>query len=618
MDWVAETVLGNGQYQIEDVLSRVGGFGMTYRAKHRILGKVVIKAPHVHRRSEPNYGDFVTCFVREAQTLAELAKKQHPNIVRVQDFFYEADVPCMVMNYVEGFTLEALVTRSGAIPETTIVPWIVTMAEALGRVHELGLVHRDANPGNIVINQDNEPILIDFGIALNIQPRATTTIAAFAGHKTFAPLEQLEPEDERSDCAVSRDPKLDIYCLAATLYYAITGEYPKGAMGRQISLFKGKDSLIPPQTIKPEISDRIQHAILTGMEMDSDDRPASMTEWIALLTTDNGLLSAIGAPTLESLPLQRLEFTTIELNKTGEVIAEPQKIVQYFDEILDETGLSLRMMMIPGGSFMMGSPETELNSYDDERPQHLVTVPDFAIGQLAVTQAQWRTIAELPKVKRRLTPSPSYYSGEDRSVEWVNWEEAIEFCDRLTRLTRKPYRLPSEAEWEYACRSGSTTPFYCGQTITTDLANYRGMDDDRGEQGVFLGNYGDGPKGKYRGQTIVANEFSPNAFGLHNMHGNVWEWCADTWHNGYENAPIDGFAWLDQDADATSNRVVRGGSWLNSPLDCRSAFRNFYASDNRNDNLGFRVMLRLQHSSAPELADENQPSASLKSPDPLP
>jgi formylglycine-generating enzyme required for sulfatase activity len=594
MDWAAETVLGNGQYQIEDVLSRVGGFGMTYRAKHKILGQVVIKAPHAYRRSEPNYGDFVTCFVREAQTLAGLAKKQHPNIVRVQDFFYEAEVPCMVMNYVDGETLEALVMRSGAIPEATIVPWIVTMAEALGQVHELGLVHRDANPGNIVINQDNQPILIDFGIALNIQPRATTTIAAFAGHKTFAPLEQLEPEDESPDCTVSRDPKLDIYCLAATLYYAITGAYPKASMARQISLFKGKDSLIPPQTIKPEISDRIQHAILTGMEMEPDDRPASMAEWITLLTTDDGLLSAIRSPTLESLPLQRLEFTTIELNQTGKVIAEPQEIVQCFDEILDETGLSLRMMIIPGASFMMGSPEDELNSYDDERPQHLVTVPDFAIGQLTITQAQWGAIAKLPKVKRRLNPSPSNFSGEERPVERVNWEESMEFCDRLTRLTRKPYRLPSEAEWEYACRAGTNTPFHFGSTIVTDFANYRGMDDDRGERGVWLGNYGDGPKGKYRGQTVNANEFPPNAFGLHNMHGNVWEWCADTWHNGYEAAPVNGSAWLDQDADATSDRVVRGGSWNNSPQYCRSAFRFFYAPGSRNFNLGFRVSFRIR------------------------
>jgi formylglycine-generating enzyme required for sulfatase activity len=211
-----------------------------------------------------------------------------------------------------------------------------------------------------------------------------------------------------------------------------------------------------------------------------------------------------------------------------------------------------------------------------------------------VTQVQWAAIANLPKVKRRLNPTPSYYSGDDRPVERVNWEEAIEFCDRLTRLTRKPYRLPTEAEWEYACRAGTKTPFYCGQTITTDLANYRGLDEDRGEQGVFLGNYGKGPKGKFRGATIAAHEFPPNPFGLHNMHGNVWEWCLDQWHSGYENSPINGSAWLDQDADVNSDRVVRGGSWFNSPQLCRSAIRNFFAPVNRLSILGFRVICRLR------------------------
>jgi formylglycine-generating enzyme required for sulfatase activity len=221
-------------------------------------------------------------------------------------------------------------------------------------------------------------------------------------------------------------------------------------------------------------------------------------------------------------------------------------------------------------------------------------VPDFAIGQLTVTQAQWQAIAQLPKVKRKLNPSPSNFSGGQRPVERVNWEEAIEFCERLTRLTRRPYRLPSEAEWEYACRSGTNTPFNLGPTITTDYGNYRGVDEDRGEQGVLLGNYGDGPKGKYRGSTVAASEFSPNGFGLHSMHGNVWEWCMDHWHSGYETAPNDGSAWLDEGADQNADRVMRGGAWSNSPQNCRSAYRIFYAPGVRNNNLGFRVIFRLR------------------------
>ena len=347
MIWQPGTTLSNGQYEIESELSRRGGFGITYKAKNLAGALVVIKAPHEYRRGEPNYGDFVNCFVKEARNLEQVAQKQHPNIVKVRGLFYEKDVPCMVMDYVEGETLESLVIQSGSIAEETLCTWIVTIAEALDRVHELGLIHRDANPANIIINNRNEPVLIDFGIALNIQPRATTMLAGLAGHKDFAPIEQLEPDDE-PDCKIVRNPQLDIYCLAATFYYAITGELPKGAYSRQISINrKNKDSLISPQTIKPEISDRINHAILSGMQMDPDDRPPSMKAWIKYLTTDDELLSKIQPPTLESLPLERLEFTTIEINEKAEIIAQPTKSVQSFDEKLNDE-LLLKMIIIPG------------------------------------------------------------------------------------------------------------------------------------------------------------------------------------------------------------------------------------------------------------------------------
>ncbi len=587
----------NRTYQIEEELSRLGGFGVTYRAEHvKLKEAVVIKSPHLHRQNEPNYGDFVACFEKEGQNLAKLSKKQHPNIVKVRDFFYEGTVPCLVMDYVDGRTLEAIVLQAKSenrtIPEETIVSWIVTIAQALDRVHELGMVHRDANPANIIINQDQEPILIDFGIALNIQPRATTTIAGFAGHRDFAPLEQLEPDDDNPDCATARNPQLDVYCLAATLYFAITGECPRSSYSRNISINrKNKDSLIEPKTIVPKLSDRINHAILSAMEMDPDDRPPTMKAWITLLTTDDGLLSKITAPILESLPIETLTFTTIEVNEKAEIIAEPERSVQAFDEILSED-LLLKMIVIPGGSFMMGSPEDELDSYSDEKPQHLVTVPSFAIGQLLITQDQWKTIANLSKVKRKLNSSPSFYSGENLPVERVNWFEAVEFCDRLTRLTRKPYRLPSEAEWEYACRAGTTTAFNIGPTIATDFANYNGRDDVRDDR-TIAGNYGEGPKGVYRGKTTSVQSFSPNGNGLYDMHGNLWEWCSDHWHSGYENAPLDGSTWLNIEADENDDRTVRGGSFGNTPQLCRSAFRFSIAPDFRSDNIGFRVMFPL-------------------------
>jgi formylglycine-generating enzyme required for sulfatase activity len=188
-------------------------------------------------------------------------------------------------------------------------------------------------------------------------------------------------------------------------------------------------------------------------------------------------------------------------------------------------------------------------------------------------------------VNKELNPDPSNFKGDGstsltnhRPVEQVSWEDAVEFCDRLSQYTGRTYRLPSEAEWEYACRAGTTTPFHFGETITTDLVNYNGNY-----------TYGQGSKGVYRKETTEVGRFGvANNFGLYDMHGNVWEWCQDDWHNDYEGAPIDGSAWLNNE-EGNNGKLLRGGSWYPSPDHCRSAYRLF---SNRYgfDNIGFRVV----------------------------
>jgi formylglycine-generating enzyme required for sulfatase activity len=216
-----------------------------------------------------------------------------------------------------------------------------------------------------------------------------------------------------------------------------------------------------------------------------------------------------------------------------------------------------------------------------------VTVPAFYMGKYPVTQAQWAAIAALPKIKQDLEPDPSGFRGADRPVEQVNWWEAVEFCDRLSKKTGRTYRLPSEAEWEYACRSGTTTPFHFGETITTALANYRGTDWKISENTTWSGNYGKGPNGIYREQTTSVGQFPANGFGLYDMHGNVCEWCADDWHDNYDGSPTDGSAWLSNKKDA--NSLLRGGSWSDDPRDCRSAVRYDFPREFRCDSFGFRV-----------------------------
>ena len=251
--------------------------------------------------------------------------------------------------------------------------------------------------------------------------------------------------------------------------------------------------------------------------------------------------------------------------------------------------IDLKMVKIRGGRFVMGAPKNEPESMSDERPQHSVTVPEFFIGQYSVTQAQWKVVAGMAPIEIELDSDPSGFKGDDRPVERVSWDEAIEFCARLSEHTGRAYRLPSEAEWEYACRGGTTTAFSFGETIDAEIANYRAQDWKPSDT-TYSGKYGKGQLGEYRETTTPVGTFPANAYGLYDMHGNVWEWCEDHWHGDYEGAPEDGNAWLENDSKPDPARVLRGGSWDDDPRRCRSAYRNFYAAGARNDSLGFRVV----------------------------
>ena len=248
-----------------------------------------------------------------------------------------------------------------------------------------------------------------------------------------------------------------------------------------------------------------------------------------------------------------------------------------FIETLPE-GIELAMVSISGGTFTMGSPEDEEGRDDSEGPQHQVTLQPFFMGKYPITQAQWRAVASLPQVERELEADPSEFKSGNRPIEQIIWYDAVEFCARLSQHTGRNYRLPTEAEWEYACRAGTTTPFHFGETITSELANYRATSA-----------YGDGPTGEYREQTTDVGSCPANAFGLYDMHGNVWEWCWDHWHDNYEGAPNEGSGWIFS-GGREYDCILRGGSWLSLPGSCRSATRNGFAPVNWSYFTGFRVV----------------------------
>jgi formylglycine-generating enzyme required for sulfatase activity len=276
----------------------------------------------------------------------------------------------------------------------------------------------------------------------------------------------------------------------------------------------------------------------------------------------------------EELQFLRRRVAEIEqrLNAMLEASPEPVKVAacalpQLAASFVNSIGMEF--VLVSAGTFQMGS-----NAYDWEKPIHEVTIAaPFYLGKYQVTQGEWTAV-----MGDNPSRFPSWFERDDRfPVENVSWDDCQEFIKRLNaRKDGYVYRLPSEAEWEYACRAGTTTPFSFGETLTAAQANYNGDYP-----------YGDGPKGEYRKKTTRVGSFPPNAWGLHDMHGNVWEWCQDVWHGNYDGAPTDGSAW---EAGSDNLRVVRGGSWCSNANYCRSANRFYSAPGLRFSSNGFRLV----------------------------
>ena len=390
--------------------------------------------------------------------------------------------------------------------------------------------------------------------------------AVFVGGSGIGPWQQMEIEAYLRRFVRNRCPVIPVLLSNAP-------EQP------ELPLFLEGMTWVDFRRLSPKPMERLIWGI-TGI------KPRSPLE----LTSENSKTPNKEEQIKQILPVQSQTFTfeTFTVNPNGKVSPPESKTARYYSEDLGN-GITLEMLAIPGGTFLMGSPQDEKDSFGDERPQHEVNVPPFFIGKYPITQEQWRAIASRTDLKVdpsaplrvNLDLNPAYFKdrpdSDRRPVEQVNWYDAIEFCARLSKLTGREYRLPSEAEWEYACRAGTTTPFYFGETITGELANYRASETYAGEA-----------KGEYREETTPVGQFPPNAFGLYDMHGNVWEWCADTWHDNYDGAPTDGSAWIKNGDDNRS--PLRGGSWYYFPNKCRSAYRfNYYRRGIGNNN-GFRVV----------------------------
>ena len=568
--------LKKGQYEIIDILGQ-GGFGVTYLAlDHKRKKQVAIKSLNIlflQQRYRDKYGStegFVNFLTEEQDKFNTeamvLATFNHPHIVNVYpELFQENGLSCMVMEYVKGRNLEQCLRADGVFSESAGLEIIKQIGEALIYIHSRNYLHRDIKPANILLREsDNKAILIDFGLAREVNFAELTSLTN-AKTPVFAPPEQFENTSNFT-------PALDIYALAATLYVIIAVQeppfipLPSTYLNAKIMLDMNI-ALEPPQKYNADISQKVNDAILKGMELDYQKRPQSIEEWFMLLGIKQESQNIQVSQNPIDNNLKIFHFETVTTNAYGKIINKRNHAARYFVEDLGN-GVMLEMVEIPSGTFYMGSPKNEAGRTNSESPRHQVTVKSFFIAKYPLTQAQYQST---------IGSNPAHFKGDNRPVERVSWDDAVAFCQKLSQNTGKNYKLPSEAQWEYACRAGTTTPFCFGQSITPNLVNYDGNY-----------SYAAAQKGEYRQQTTDVGTFPPNAFGLYDMHGNVWEWCEDDWEENYINAPTNGDALINP---VGKSKVLRGGAWLYFAGCCRCSMRNQDLHNARHHYYGFRVLL---------------------------
>ena len=609
-------MLMGGKYRIVKKLGQ-GGFGITYLAEHVVLRKrVAIKEFFFQQFCErddgtshvtvPTVGNrelvekFRRKFVKEAQLIA--SKLSHPSIVGVTDVFDENGTSYYVMDYIEGRSLSDIIKERGRIGEAEAIAIIDSVCRALAYVHSRNINHLDIKPGNIMVEAETgNVVLIDFGVAKQYDAatgEATTTTPVGRSHG-YSPLEQYKVG------GVSQfSPESDIYALGATLYKMLTGTTPPEAGD------VAQDGLPP---IPSDISASVRRAITAAMSTAKKDRPHTVAEFLGILHgktaggeeteveekkpkqkqddievividdgkgnsgnngNKGGRASGSGAsghiphpePQPEPTPQPRRKWLpwTVAVGVAAVVfvaimLLRPQPDDEPIPPKPQSNLPEIEMVWVSGGTFTMGATsEQGSDANDREKPAHSVTLSGYYIGKYEVTQAQWKAV---------MGNNPSSFKGDNLPVERVSWNEVQEFIKKLNQMTGKSYRLPTEAEWEYAARGGNNS-----------RGNKYSGSDNVGSVAWYFQNSGS--------TTHPVGSKSPNELGIYDMSGNVWEWCQD-WYGDYSSSsqrnpkgPASG-----------SVRVYRGGGWSYISRNCRVSFRDCNSPGGRSLNLGFRLVL---------------------------
>jgi len=489
-------------------------------------------------------------------------------------------------NTIDG---ETLFKKHGKLERITGLNVALQVAKGLAIAHQAGVYHLDLKPANLLFITDKEDVevkILDFGlsqVATSLKQQATSQIEKttnLLAQSIFESLDYVPPEQRAGEPSA----KSDLFAFGATMYYLLSGENPRffhphklPDMAELQPLFKAcletepekrpeiqfvitqlstyLDKIDPTRNQKAQAKAEKEAKAKRKAEEEAQQKAEEGDSWLIAIQPD------------EIKDTLSFDFEIVTVNAQGEIIHNASQQANYQREDLDN-GVIIDMVSIPGGTFLMGSPETEDERINREGPQHEVTVAPFYMSKYLVTQAQWEAVMEY---------NPSSFKGKNIPVETVSWKEAVAFCQRLSDMTDKKYSLPTEAQWEYACRANTTTPFFFGETITSDLVNF-----DANYPYTSI------PKGIYRQKTTDVGSFPPNTFGLYDMHGNVWEWCADPWHENYHGAPSDAGVW---EIESSAKRfILRGGSWYHDAGKMRSAFRGRGLPTERNGDVGFRIV----------------------------
>lgn len=589
---------GKREYRVEAVLGK-GGFGITYKVSAmEQVGQIPVRVEFAMKEffmdgclrdasgkvstadTKGEAADGLKDFISEARRLNSLCG-QCRNIVPVDEVFEANGTACYVMEFLDGGSLADYVKKHGALSVGAAKKILKPVADAVAFLHSNRITHLDIKPGNIMFRSNGEPVLIDFGLAKHYDRRgnATTTVRTLAYSAGFSPAEQYVGLKQFS-------PQSDVYALAATFANMLTGKTPPEAIDLEFSLndwsvclseevrsavvhamaYSRKDRTLsvcdfvkelygnePSVVEKPVSQLAAEPTVESKTEVIGEEKKSTKKWWIIAACVLEAVAAVVGIVCDKFLSVgEDMEQKTEQKTESA-----PQLVAVEGSQTFTVNGVKFTMVPVEGGTFTMGATsEQGSDALAAEYPAHQVTLSDYYIGQTEVTQALWKVV---------MGSNPSCHKGDNLPVEQVSWDDCQVFIQKLNQLTGKQFRLPTEAEWEYAARGGRKSRGY----------KYAG-----GNNIGLVAWCGDNSGN--RTHTVATKQ--ANELGVYDMSGNVEEWCSD-WYDGYQSSSQSD----PQRPSLGSCRVNRGGSCYCNAGDCRVSYRFFGIPDFRYNDLGLRL-----------------------------